>query len=553
MFARVAVRAGRQQCVPGATAVRCAGQLAGGTPAQASALNSTACVGALPTLPSHEDHSARPDTHCSSPKDSHRVGGHATLQKGVWRQFGDVRRLSTAAVDGVRRADYAVIGGGPVGASTAWFLAENQSAVEVDSDAPEGTGTTVLVHDPTDRGAHEDWSRLARLSFDGPIDEFHLSQHALSLLDLVDEIRSYNPGAPVVPMKPGMVFVASPGTAMAEACARGESYGDGNFVRREVAELEELYPGNKFNLPPDTLCWSHPAGYCVSPIELADTARSTAEAYGAEVLRGRATVDVSPDDSTRVRVTVEKGADAGTVIDAKHAFLFAGAQSKEVLRLAVERHPDGNSVLAMPEFDHTYITGISTVRYRHANHPSEPAAGSGHVAQPITLGQLHIPDICDFQANFSVVAEEDGDVYKTRLSGDVGTEVIDTVAGLHAPAMMEKDEQMKELYQRVFGTLFPHLECETPLDFNRCVTYRNHNPVFSGTSILEKKLPGDDAGSLLTTVGCFGVGVKFGPALGQAAAAHVMGLDVEQGMHIFESGTDDVPPLEVSEIEERAW
>ena len=144
-------------------------------------------------------------------------------------------------------------------------------------------------------------------------------------------------------------------------------------------------------------------------------------------------------------------------------------------------------------------------------------------------------------------------MYKTRLSGDVGTEVIDTVAGLHAPAMMEKDEQMKELYQRVFGTLFPHLECETPLDFNRCVTYRNHNPVFSGTSILEKKLPGDNAGSLLTTVGCFGVGVKFGPALGQAAAAHVMGLDVEQGMHIFESGTDDVPPLEVSEIEERAW
>ena len=42
-------------------------------------------------------------------------------------------------------------------------------------------------------------------------------------------------------------------------------------------------------------------------------------------------------------------------------------------------------------------------------------------------------------------------------------------------------------------------------------------------------------------MGCFGVGVKFGPALGQAAAAHAFGDDVETGMHVFESG--NVVPL----------
>lgn len=50
-----------------------------------------------------------------------------------------------------------------------------------------------------------------------------------------------------------------------------------------------------------------------------------------------------------------------------------------------------------------YITAISTVRYRHRNHPADPAPGSGHVSQPITLGQLEIPDLIGYQANFSVV------------------------------------------------------------------------------------------------------------------------------------------------------
>ena len=47
-----------------------------------------------------------------------------------------------------------------------------------------------LVHDPKDAGAHEDWSRLARLSFDGPQEEMECSQHAIELLDLIEEVNT---------------------------------------------------------------------------------------------------------------------------------------------------------------------------------------------------------------------------------------------------------------------------------------------------------------------------------------------------------------------------
>lgn len=100
-----------------------------------------------------------------------------------------------------------------------------------------------MVHDPKDAGAHEDWSRLARLSFDGPEDEMVCSQHAIELLDLIEEVRSMNTGAPVLPVKPGMLFVASPGTNMALACERGEAYGIEGYRRVALDELDELFPG----------------------------------------------------------------------------------------------------------------------------------------------------------------------------------------------------------------------------------------------------------------------------------------------------------------------
>ena len=51
-----------------------------------------------------------------------------------------------------------------------------------------------------------------------------------------------------------------------------------------------------------------------------------------------------------------------------------------------------------------------------------------------------------FEANFSVVAEEYGDVLKTRLSGDVGSEVIPNVVGLKKEWDHSKDEEMAKVY-----------------------------------------------------------------------------------------------------------
>ena len=96
---------------------------------------------------------------------------------------------------------------------------------------------------------------------------------------------------------------------------------------------------------------------------------------------------------------------------------------------------------------------------------------------------------------------------------------------------------MKVIYKSFFGSLFPFLDTRKPLDFNRCVTYRNHGSEFSGTSLLEKQIgEGPDGASIMTTVGCFGVGVKFGPALGEAAASHAMGEKVRDGMTVHQSG-----------------
>ena len=439
-----------------------------------------------------------------------------------------------------------IIGGGPVGGSAAWFLAEHERA------QTEGT-SIVCVHDPRNRGAHEDWSRLARLSFDGPADEMELSRHALELLDLVDEVRAMNSGAPVVPLRPGMVFLASPGTALANAVAHGaETYSDAEFRQVDWRELETLFPGNNFALPEGTLAWTHPAGYCVSPLELAESTRRMAMSYGVELVEGRAQIDCA--ERNLIRVTLDSGRELLT----RRCFLFAGAASKQLVHEALEREPERNAPLQVPEFDNTYITAISTVRYSHVHHPATPAVGSGHVVTPIILGQLNAPEHIDFQANFSIVAEEYGDVLKTRLSGSVGSEVIDNVADLARIGMDGKqDAEMAATYQRFFGACFPFLKTDTPLDFNRCVTYRNHAPAFSGTSLVVKGVAqsqDEPPSSLMTTVGCFGVGVKFGPALGQAAAAHTFGDDLVTGMNVFTSGDPELDFDESSgDMEERAY
>jgi hypothetical protein len=274
-------------------------------------------------------------------------------------------------------------------------------------------------------------------------------------------------------------------------------------------------------------------------MEMCSTQLKTAEAYGAVIREGIAQIDTEGD---MIKVTM----DDGEVYTTKNCYLMAGAQNREILDNSVAR---GNTDLKCPEFDNSYITAISTVRYKHVNHPARPAEGSGHVVTPITLGQLEIPGLIDFQANFSIVAEDYGDVLKTRLSGSIGSEVLETVSDLHTMSN-ENDLEMAAIYQNFFGALFPYLDTSAPLDFNRCVTYRNHGQHFSGTSLLEKKVGKDS--SLLTTVGCFGVGVKFGPALGEAAAAHTNGTDLHEGMNVFTSGDPKLVEMN-SDAKQRAW
>ena len=122
-----------------------------------------------------------------------------------------------------------------------------------------------------------------------------------------------------------------------------------------------------------------------------------------------AAIDV---DGDLIKVSLSSGE---TFVTPK-VYLFAGAQNGEILEQSLARDHGMNRELDVPEFDNTYITAISTVRYNHVNHPARPREGSGHVVTPITLGQLEIPGLIDFQANFSIVAEEYGDVLKTRLN-----------------------------------------------------------------------------------------------------------------------------------------
>ena len=105
--------------------------------------------------------------------------------------------------------------------------------------------------------------------------------------------------------------------------------------------------------------------------------------YGAQIEEGRASVDVSPDlPDGGFRVTL----DDGQIFDTYNCFLFAGAQNKNLLHQALHRDPVANGDLVIPEFDETYITAISTIRYNHVNHPANPAPGSGHVPHPSLWG-----------------------------------------------------------------------------------------------------------------------------------------------------------------------
>jgi len=455
-------------------------------------------------------------------------------------------------------ADYMILGGGPVGGSTAWQLAEKLMEEGEEKKI-------VMVHDPVRRGAYEDYSRLARLSFDSNMKEMEVARRAIEMLDQIDEVQSYNSGAPVIPMRPGMLFVASPGTALAKACERGESHGDEAFRRHTVDELEGLYPGNKFNLPKDTLCWSHPTGYCVDPIQISVSLQSMCKSYGVEVVEGWANLDISPDGEKFV-LSVES---EDTVVKSKKCFLMPGARNQEIVEVALKRGKEGtdeykhNHLLEMEDLNTNYITGISTVRYKHVNFPLElnydasqtrdveEAKGDGltQVLPPIVLGQIVMPELIAYTANFSIVAEEMGNVYKVRLSGLAGSEVISRVGEMYAEVTDDQNASMQADYQNFFSVTFPYLDTRKALDFNRCITYRNHNTKFNGYSLLRKNI-GDDM-TIVTTPGCWGVGVKFGPILGELAADVALGNEKSmEAMMMWDDGEKEV--LTAAEKQRRA-
>ena len=230
------------------------------------------------------------------------------------------------------------------------------------------------------------------------------------------------------------------------------------------------------------------------------------------------------DKDDYVKVSLE----SGETFHTKNCFVFCGAQNKEIFEMASMRV--GNELLELPELDQTYITAISTVRYQHANSVRNGAA----LTTPIILGQIEVPQILNFQANFSIVPEDFGNILKTRLSGSEGSEVIPYVSSLHDIFQPDDDAAMAITYKQFFGSLFPFLCTEQPLDFNRCVTYRNQGKAFSGTSALLEKRVGD--ARVITTAGCFGVGVKYGPLLGEAVADHVFKDGVRNGISVLTSG-----------------
>jgi hypothetical protein len=244
-----------------------------------------------------------------------------------------------------------------------------------------------------------------------------------------------------------------------------------------------------------------------------------------------------------------------TKVISKNCFFFPGARNQELMDDALKRG-EHNNVLEMQDLHTNYITAISTVRFSHANAPLElkydasemrdvvecKDDGLKQVIPPIVLGQIVAKDLLPYTANFSIVAEEMGNVYKVRLSGRAGSEVIPRVGDMWSAVSEEQNQQQMADYQGFFGKLFPYLNTTKALDFNRCITYRNHKAKFNGYSLL-KKTAGDL--NLYTTPGCFGVGVKFGPLLGELAADDVLGNEkATEASRVHEDGATEEPKAE---------
>ena len=407
--------------------------------------------------------------------------------------------------------DNIIIGGGPIGSSTAMFLSEENK-----------NENTLLICDDKDRGSYEDWSKILRLSLDSNINEYNLSKHSYDIIQMLDEIRSTKPGHNIMSIQSGVLFLASPNTNLAKKCLyslnNNKDYNDDNddedqFKLLNIKDINDIF-NISLNLPKETLCFYHPRAAAINPIELVYTLRGLAQNNGLQIMNNKKIVSLKYIDNDDKILICSNDND---IFSTKNLYLFCGARNKELGKDFAK------------EFDETYITAISTIRYN---------ANCDVNVHPIILGQLDLDkSMIDHQANFSVIPEIDdngNNIVKIRLSGKNGSEVIETREGLDCEYILNQNDEMIKLSKNIFGELLPYIDNEKPLDFNRCCTYRNHFTHFNGTSLLN--IPLSTSSSIMTTVGCYGVGVKFAPVLGEAAVAFKNNESVQDGIKIFESG-----------------
>ncbi len=365
-----------------------------------------------------------------------------------------------------------ILGGGPVGSSLAKLFAESHQSI-------------TLVYDPSNFGSHHDVSRLSRLAYEGDDSEFERSYEAVRHLTEINAIASSS----VITSKPGVVFIASEGTLLAQQL---DSHAHRNFSLTEITSdrLRSIFPSYPINVPQNTRLWLSKEGYVVNPQNLSLINRKLAAQAGCEIVLGKAKVSLLDN---QYHVTVNDD----TILQTKELYLLAGAANKEIFY---------STQLKIPEFSATYLTAISTLRYRLRTEPS--------LFMPIVIGSLYLPE-WSHPLDFSTMPEGLSTI-KTRLSGPVLSEEIKIVDEKNN---FDNEKQQME-YIKLFSKLFPFLL--SPYDFRRCITYRNNGELINGLSFLAVEhmrsvnSVSRKMAMLTTTLGCYGVHVKYGHILAKA-------------------------------------
>lgn len=352
----------------------------------------------------------------------------------------------------IKYAKSVIVGGGPVGSSLARIKAQGGERV-------------VLIHNPLDLGSHNDISRLVRPALDADATQLALSYKALEgLLNL----NAYLIGRQgFITKKPGVLFLASPGTLLARRLAETESF-EKKLRKLNFSELSQLFPDLPFANFDELQIWFHPEGYVVDPLALVRLNHQIAKEAGCEIIEGRAELDFS---NPYYQVSIQ-----GQEIKTRELYLLAGAQNKALA-----------ANLQIPSFDNTYLSAISTLRFRL----------NSQKTMPITVGELTLPEFPGL-LDFSTMPEPKG-IVKTRLSGFGESERVEKVENKNTLEAEPAKANAIKLFSQIFPFLFD------PHDFSRCVTYRNKDPNLHGLSFLQARSP---ASVLTTTLGCYGVGVR---------------------------------------------